>query len=361
MCRSRETRARSFIDKHRSFVDNGLMSDLTSALAVPYVRIIAAQLEHMDVPLGHWLGLSGVTRAQIDDDTFVLDLPTFRSLTLDARRLSGEPALGLLVGKQLGVQAHGTLGSAAMHSRTIREVLTLLQRYLGTRIALLALEVEPHPGEVRVVLTELLPLGDIRALVLEGVVCSIKSVLEDVSMGACEVQRVAFPFADAGYAAHAEDLLRCPVAYGQDWTGLSLAPRVLDLSLKMSDPKAFRHAEDICRRELSALDEQRSWVARVERVLWETRVGFPSLQETARRLHVTPRTLHRKLLAEGSSYRSILEALQHRSAVDQLASGDASIQEVAYILGYSDPANFRRAFRRWTGVAPTVFLRGAGQ
>ena len=331
------------------------MPDATSALAIQYVRLIAEQLERMGVSLDHWLALSGIRPQQLTDEAFVLELDAFRSLALDALRLSGEPALGLMVGERLGVQAHGALGYAAMSSRTIREVLDLIQRYIGLRIALLALSFETHSDGVRVVLTELLPLGDIREMVLEGVLCSIKNVLQDVSMGACEVQRVAFPFSDPGYASLAADMLHCPVAYDQDWSGLTLPRQVLDLPLKTSDPRAFRLAEALCSRELLALEESRSWVARVQRVLLDTRVGFPSLEETARRLHVTPRTLHRRLVAEGSAFRTILEHIRHRSAVEQLTSGDASIEEISYILGYTDPANFRRAFRRWTGTPPSHF------
>lgn len=57
-------------------------------------------------------------------------------------------------------------------------------------------------------------------------------------------------------------------------------------------------------------------------------------------------------MAEGSSYRAILDELRRESEVEHLTSGDASLEEVAYILGYSDPANFRRAFKRWTGTLP---------
>jgi len=329
------------------------MSDPTSALAVPYVRLISGELARMGVSVPHWLGLSGIRPGQLADEGFTLDVAAFRSLSLDARRLSGEPALGLRVGEAMGVQAHGALGYAAMSSRTIREVLALIQRYVGLRIALVSLQVEELEGETRVVLHELLPLGDVREMALEGVACTIRNLLRDVSMGACEVDAVCFGFPDPGYPALAETLLRAPVRYEQGWTGLSLSPRMLDLPLKMSDPRAFRLAEDLCSRELLHLEHRRSWEARVQKVLLESRIGFPSLDETARRLKVTPRTLHRRLETEDTSFRAILEAMRHRSAMEQLTAGDASIEEVAYILGYSDPANFRRAFRRWTGGPPS--------
>lgn len=331
------------------------MSDPTSTLAVQYVRLIAEQVATMGVSVDRWLGLSGLTRAQLHAPDFAVDYATFRRLSLDAMQLSEEPAFGLLVGERLGVQAHGAVGYAAMSSRTLRALLDLLQRYIGLRIALLGLSVEERPHEVRVALTEHVPLGEVRAMVLEGVVTSLKSVVEDVSMGAQAVQAVAFPFPAPPHAGLAASLLGCPIRYDQDWAGFTLSPHQLDLQLKTSDPEAFRVAETLCRRALDDLEASRSWGARVQRILLEKRIGFPSLDETARRLHVTPRTLHRRLRAEGTAFRPLVEDLRHRIAVDQLLEGRASIEEVAYILGYSDPSNFRRAFRRWTGEAPSHY------
>jgi AraC-like DNA-binding protein len=335
------------------------MSDATNALAVQYVRLISEQLGAMGVPLAQWLELSGVRPAALAREDFVVDLPTFRSLSLDARRMSGEPGLGLLLGERMGVQAHGALGYAAMNSRTIREVLDLIQRYIGLRIALISLSVQPAPDGVRVTLHEAMPLGDIRGMVLEGVLCSVRNVLQDVSMGACAVRAVAFDMPDPGYPELAAAVLRVPVRYDAGWTGFVLPPAVLDVPLRMSDPRAFRLAAELCQRDLLALEEGRSWVARVRRLLLESRIGFPSLEEAARRLHVSPRTLHRRLVAEGTSYRRLVDGRRRDSAVAQLREGDASIEEVAYILGYTDPANFRRAFRRWEGMPPSRWRAAA--
>ena len=331
------------------------MQNPASALAVQYVRHIAAQLSRMGVSLDEWFDLSGIPPDAIHQPDFVLDFVRFRSLSLDAQRLSGEPALGLLLGERLGVEAHGALGYAAMSSRTIREVLELIQRYIRLRIALLSLSVEEDAQEVRVVLTELLPLGDIQKMVIEAVVCSIQNVLRDVSTGFCTIEAASFTFADPGYAPQRAALLRCPIRYSQDWMGLVLPSQMLDLPLKMSDPRTFQLAEQHCQQELLVIEEVHSWVARVQRILLETRIGVPSLDETAQRLHVTPRTLHRRLVAEGTSFRKLVDARRFKSAVEQLTLGEASIEEVAYILGYTDPANFRRAFRRWTGRSPSRF------
>lgn len=70
---------------------------------------------------------------------------------------------------------------------------------------------------------------------------------------------------------------------------------------------------------------------------------------------MTPRTLHRRLVDEGTSYRELVEAVRHTLAVEHLKSARFSVNEVAFRLGYTDIANFRRAFKRWEGVPPSTY------
>ena len=88
------------------------------------------------------------------------------------------------------------------------------------------------------------------------------------------------------------------------------------------------------------------------RVLVERETGFPSFEVTARLLHLTPRTLHRRLTTEGTSFRARLEQVRHRLAVEHLRSSNLSTGEIAWALGYRHQANFRRAFLTWEGVSP---------
>ena len=87
--------------------------------------------------------------------------------------------------------------------------------------------------------------------------------------------------------------------------------------------------------------------------------ALPSLNVTARLFHLTPRTLHRRLLDEGSSFKEILEQVRHL-AVEYLKAGHLSIEEIAYTLGYTDMANFRRAFKRWEAMPPSRYRAAQG-
>ncbi|TNF00789.1 MAG: AraC family transcriptional regulator, partial [Gammaproteobacteria bacterium] len=93
------------------------------------------------------------------------------------------------------------------------------------------------------------------------------------------------------------------------------------------------------------------------RLLLQTQHGFPTLDMTARRFYLTPRTLHRRLIEEGTSYRELLEGVRHQLAVRYLETGRMTIQEISFALGYSDIANFRKAFKRWESIPPSQYQR----
>lgn len=330
------------------------MTSLDVSLPGYYIRQMADLVKGRGADIQPWLAAAGLAEARLDEAVVTLSFPIFSRFLLEAITLAQEPALGLLLGARLLGNTHGILSYAAMNGGSILQVLGLLQHYLPLRTTLVAIEMQPIGDEVRVRFNEPMPLGEVRRLVLEAVVLSIRNILDFVTMGACQVREVAFDFAGSEADARlAAEFCKCGVRYGAGWTGFSLPVAQLDMPLKMADPAAFREAVDICRRELEKMTRQVSMAARVRRLMLEQQNGFPSLQMVARLFHLTPRTLHRRLIEEETSFKLVLEEVRHMLALEHLKSGRLSIQEIAFLLGYSDVANFRRAFKRWEGVAPS--------
>ncbi|RZU47239.1 AraC family transcriptional regulator [Fluviicoccus keumensis] len=319
-----------------------------------YLRQLTELVGNAGVDTVAWLARAGLTPEGLDEAAVGFSLSGFLLLMEDAVRLTGEPALGLLLGSRLLGNTHGVLSYAALNGGSLRQVLGLLEQFLALRITLVAMSQEEQDGMLRVCFRESVPLGKTRRMGLETVVLSIRNILDFITMGACQVREVAFDFAGSDADARlAAEFCKCGVRYGAGWTGFSLPMAQLDMPLRMADPAAFSEAVEICRRELEKMTRQVSMAARVRRLMLEQQNGFPSLQMVARLFHLTPRTLHRRLIEEGTSFKQVLEEVRHRLALEHLKSGRLSIQEIAFLLGYSDVANFRRAFKRWEGVAPS--------
>jgi AraC-like DNA-binding protein len=101
----------------------------------------------------------------------------------------------------------------------------------------------------------------------------------------------------------------------------------------------------------------RATVTRVRDLIRDALPASLSQDDVASQLHMSPRTLHRRLDEEGSSFRIIKEALRRDLALSRLTKTGHSIARVAADLGYADTSAFYRAFTGWTGMSPERYRR----
>ena len=84
-------------------------------------------------------------------------------------------------------------------------------------------------------------------------------------------------------------------------------------------------------------------------------LGIPSLEDVASNFNVTPRSLQRRMQEEGATYQQVSDAVRKSLALQYIRAGDYPIKEISLMLGYNELSAFSRAFKRWTGKAPTNF------
>jgi AraC-like DNA-binding protein len=140
---------------------------------------------------------------------------------------------------------------------------------------------------------------------------------------------------------------------------LRFQKQFLNLPLSLSNPVARRVAEAQCEEEMRQMEASTSVTERVVRMLESIRDGrLLSLEDVAGQLHVSARTLRRQLAAEGARFQLLQETVRHQRALDCLRRhSPLSIDDIAEHLGYSDPSNFGRAFRKWEGISPSAWRR----
>lgn len=163
------------------------------------------------------------------------------------------------------------------------------------------------------------------------------------------------------HAEHGDDELvrrvfgRRPI-YGAAWTEVTLPAAVMDEPLPHANPALFGFLDRYLADQMAQLPTDESYAARamstVKRLLHEP--GFGQ-QLVARTLGCGVRTLARRLADEGTSLRDIVDTVRKARAED-LLDGSRSVGEVAFLLGYSEPAAFQHAFRRWHGTSPRAWL-----
>ncbi|NLY94402.1 MAG: AraC family transcriptional regulator [Myxococcales bacterium] len=297
---------------------------------------------------------TGLRPGDLADPDATLKGTAMRALLERALDLTGEPGLGFYMGLYVKLSAHGSVGLAAMTSATLEDALRIAVRYAAIRAQHVELELTVDEAEAALVFHESAPLGRARGFVLESMITGFvqmgKAMLGRRPPGRVEVAMPEPPHFQ-GFA----HLWPSPVRWGAPTTRLVFPRDLLATPLLMADAFASERALAECEQELARLGETSSFLASVRRQMMSLPRGFPSAEELAAARHVSLRTLKRKLAAHGTTYQALLDELRRDRAIALLDDPSASIAHVAELLGYADPSNFNRAFKRWMGVSPTEY------
>ncbi len=159
--------------------------------------------------------------------------------------------------------------------------------------------------------------------------------------------------------ARFEYLLSSPVTYDSDKTRLTYYLPDIQEPLATGDPTLARVNDDQTQSYLDSFLVQtisRQVVGKIVEMLPD---GPPGQQQIADSLHVSSRTLQRKLKSDGTSFVDLLQNTRLELARSYLRDPNRSVVEIAYLLGFSEPSTFSRAFKRWTGLAPAEYRGNA--
>ena len=267
-----------------------------------------------------------------------------------ATELSSVPALILTYGLSASVTRFGPVGLAAMSCATLGDAITTSIRYtpLISSILRLHLRVTDDRGALEV--EEVFPLGAAGEVLIPSLLIGLWHVGQMLT-GHPLVGDIEFTVPEPSYFKEHKELAPGKVRFDQPCNRLLFDRALLDLPLLTADQSTARATREQCEQALLALSSTATLVERVQRALFGVDDQICSPQLLARQLGMSERTLKRRLAEQNTSYTELLDATRRARALELLRTS-ASVEEVSARLGYSDAANFTRAFRRWTGQSP---------
>ena len=300
------------------------------------------------------LQVAGITPGQIDDPAGRLSLHDTWKLGAAALSLSGDGSLGFASGDRMPLTAHGNLGYALMCAGTPREAIAILERFWHLRGRGAQLMVSESEDRLFMELVLELSAPDaLRDMLMSSMLTSMYRGIEFLIPQLPEQRQIwLYGEEPAGFDRWRSRLPT--VCFGMPQAGISLAGDIslLDQPLPTANPEALTLALAQCERESALVDDADDTLRRARAALVLGAEGYPSPEALADSLHLTPRTLRRRLQEQGYSYQQLLEAARRRDSCQMLADPDLEIGRIGEALGYGDPANFTRAFKAWTGLSP---------
>jgi AraC-like DNA-binding protein len=271
--------------------------------------------------------------------------------------LTGEQDLGLLAARETELGGFAVLEYASASAPTWGEALQTLFRYSHLVNSAADFRLEQVADKARVVLHSTVPLTRAGT--------DYQSAAFHVAVSRWQQPAVTeleawFPHPEpSDLSEYRATYGTARLVFGAPFCGFVFDAERLQTPLPSNEPALHGVLRQHADRLLAELAPRTELIAQVRSHLLSTLRGRPaSAVEMAEKLGMTRRTLTRRLREEGTSFSEVLDELRHRTAVHYLESTQHSVEDIAFLVGFSEPSPFVRAFRRWTGMAPMAYRRG---
>jgi len=262
------------------------------------------------------------------------------------------PGWGLAIGARLDSVSHGALGFGAVSAPRLRDSLELLVRYGHVRDPSFGFQLRTVGRNVRIEIHERIELlEEERVPEIESFLLSLQALVESILGRKLEGTKVEV----SARPAHADLYRRYfsgTVSFGTEVSALVIPESWLDHLSPFADPALYRVSVMSLEAMAERLKGRRYTAALVEELMASGGQGGRSLEEVARKLAVSKRTLIRRLREVGTTYRELRDAHRRKLANDFLSDTSLTAAEIAYRLGYEDASNFGKACHRWFGLSP---------
>jgi len=283
-----------------------------------------------------------------DEGTLGQTLALVRNL---AARLPPGWALG--AGSRFHTSTHGPLGFAAVSAPTLGAALDVIERFGWVRAPYYRTSSRFSDRLHRIVIEERVPLRETERIpLLEALLLSLQAMVESVRGRPVHEARFEFAYPAPAYAERYREHFHGEVRFERPETQAAFPSSWLRLPCPMADAASFASALGKLEAQARRVEGGDFLVARVEQLLAAAGDAGLTLDAAAQALHVSRRTLNRRLAESGTSYRRLHERHLRDAAERLLADPSLAIAEVAWRLGYEDPSNFGRACRRWFSASP---------
>lgn len=280
----------------------------------------------------------------------------WRELLTTASTALDDPLLGLHLGQTITPAHFGVMGYVFLACGTLGAALQRLEQYQRLIYDVNPLHYSTTAGEVT--LTWGTDHGKPGRLVDETAITALIQLTRDMTSLHAAPSRVAFVNAAPTQLGPYQDYFGCPVIFDSTQTQVSFPLAYLQQPLRQPDAALLAVLEQQANTLLGELPDADDFVQSVRRCLVRLiRQGEPALERVADELHLSPRTLHRRLEQSGQSFRRLLEDTRIRLAQEYLSDPRLQLAEIAQLLGYSEQSAFTRAFTRSLGQSPSQFRR----
>lgn len=301
---------------------------------------------------------SGMTEHSVDDPQAVVDLRAYLQVIDNILELSGDSGIGLDMGLAREVGDFRVLGHAAMASQNVRQAIHDFWFRYGDTMGMMAKIGLPRRTGATCV-------GDLIAtdvseptyrFFIEEALAVLMNVGTQVNGSAPVLEGLNLSYREPVYSHRYRALFGCQIRFEAGSSQVVLSQAWLEAPLKTQDPELLQLFQESLEKTKRDIETSQSAGSRLRQLFFRSGHTLPPLDEAAGLLGLSSRTLRRRLLDEGLSYRGLAEDYRIQIALEHLRRGTPNTKTLGAKVGFADVNAFRRAFKRWTGQTVSGFV-----
>src|SRR5688572_1515694 len=321
--------------------------------------LVAMAREH-GIGCEHWFSGLRLGPAEFDGETPVY-LSYRQACQIVRRAVRSLPVHGpgLVLGERQGIGHFGLLGLAMLTAPRFAQALQLAIKYAPITGAMMELELDEYDdGAMGVIARMVSADAELEPFLCEELFASSLMLCRGLLGAEFRPRVLELAYPAPAYAADYTHLFACEVRFDAPRNRVVIDSRWLQASMPAGNTASAQQIIALCEEQMPAGQPRSEIVAVVERLLRQRIADNPREVQIAAELHLTERTLRRQLHAAKTSFSELHDRVRSESARALLADSRMSIAHVGAAVGFKDAREFRRAFKRWTGVAPREMRMG---
>ncbi|MEE4146998.1 MAG: AraC family transcriptional regulator [Halieaceae bacterium] len=294
----------------------------------------------------------GIPPGALEDPDYTLTADRELYFMESALAALQKPDLGLRCGPRYHLSFYGMLGLAAMTSTNLTEAFRVVFKYLPMTWSYMFWSLRTDNGLAVISLEPQRDLGGCYQYMVDRGLAASYTIACDALGFAPPLVEVNVRQPEPSYGQLYRDIFKCPVNFGMPENDFRMEEHYISLPLQQAESESARIFAAQCEQICANLVSKGSFAEVIRQHLLQLPNQMASLESIAGRLHMTPRTIQRKLTSEKTSYLELVENVRRNLAVEYLKTTALTMDEIAVRLGYADAPSFSHAFKRWTGVSP---------
>lgn len=313
---------------------------------------LAAELQAQGLSAEGLLTGTELTLVQMQDPNTRISHRQKVAIFANLQCMTQHPDSGLRAGGRQRISDFGILGYALLSSETFGQAVDFGIKHIRLLGPVFEKSFRVEGSEGVFAAQGFYALGELMPLATQFWFASIQSLVECVLEKPFPAVRLQLPYPAPAHWQRYEEVFRCPVEFDSEVMEWRFEASVLLQPCPNANPVTSAMSTSFCQQLIASLPRESDLIESVRLVCMSRTGRFPSIDAVAATLNMSTRTLHRRLSDHQRTYQSVLDEVRCALAIEFLQQSDMPMDDLANQVGFSEAANFRKAFRKWTGQSP---------